>query len=140
MENQKALFNLPDYVMVHPQLEVDPVARQGQVGMLTRALINQDEFHVMFENEELGVYDAAALLVLKEADAIFSYLDVQKDFLTENDQNTLISIGLLEMYAQDSTYQKEAFGIALQNPSLTDAVLLSIEERLQMNRGPEMGR
>jgi hypothetical protein len=140
MENQKALFNLPDHVMVHPDLAKDPAAKQGQVGLLTYAVVNRDEFYVGFENGEVGIYDAAALLVLKDADAIFKYIDDQKDFLTENEQNTLINIGLLEMYAQDSTYQKESFSIALQHPDLTDAVLLSIEDRLRLNRGPEIGR
>ena len=116
------------------------MGKQGSIGLLTYAVINRDEFYVGFENEEVGVYDAAALLILKDADSIFRYTDVYKDHLTEYEQNALISIGLLEMYAENSEYQKEAFHIVLQQPSLTDAVLLSIEAKLQLNTGPKIGR
>ncbi|WP_345952949.1 hypothetical protein [Mucilaginibacter sp. PAMB04168] len=140
MENQKALFKLPDFVLVHPDLAEDPVCRQGQIGLLTYAVINRDDFYVGFEDEEVGVYNASALLILKDADAIFRYADTNRDFLTEYEQNALLSIGLLELYAENSGYQKEAFRIALQHPPLMDAVLLSIEAALQLNRGPETGR
>jgi hypothetical protein len=140
MENQKALFNLPDYVLVHPMLAEDPVGRQGQVGLLTYAVINRDEFYVGFEDEEVGVYDASALLILKDADSIFWYADHYKDFLTEYELNALLSIGVLEVYAENSGYQKEALGIALQHPPLINALLHSIEAALQLNRGPEIGR
>jgi hypothetical protein len=140
MENQKALFKLPDFALVHPDLTEDPVGRQGQVGLLTYAVINRDDFYVGFEDEEVGIYGATALLILKDADSIFQYADTYKGFLTEYEQNALISIGLLELYAENSGYQKEAFRIALEHPSLIDAVLLSIEASLQLNRGPEIGR
>lgn len=140
MENQKELFNLPDYVLVHPGLAEDPVGRQGQVGLLTFAVINQDEFYVGFEDEEVGVYDAAAILILKDADSIFQYAEAHQHSLTEYEQNALFNIGMLEVYAEDSRYQKEALMIALQYPRLNDAVLLSIEARLHLNRGPKIGR
>lgn len=140
MENQKALFKLPDFVLVHPNLAEDPVGRQGQIGLLTYAVINRDDFYVGFEDEEVGVYSATALLILKDADSIFRYADTYKSLLTEYEQNALISIGLLELYAENSGYQKEAFRIALEHPALIDAVLLSIEASLQLNRGPEIGR
>jgi hypothetical protein len=140
MENHKALFNLPDYVLVHPQLTEDPVSRQGQVGRLTQAVVNRDEYYVGFDGGEVGIYEGAALLMLKDADAIFKHIDLFKDTLTEYEHQTLISIALLEMYAEDSGYQQEAFTLALQHPSLLEDIMVSIDTRLQWNRGPELGR
>lgn len=140
MQNQKELFNLPDFIMVDPALADDPRGRAGEIGRLTYAIVNWDEFYIGFDDVKIRVYGAGDLLMLKNADALFQYIEDHGATLNEFEMNAITNVALLEIYAADSGYQKEAFKIALQYPSLSDAFLVSIEGKLKLGRGPKTGR
>ncbi|MDT3401291.1 hypothetical protein [Mucilaginibacter terrae] len=140
MQNQKNLFNLPDWVVVDPALADDPRLRAGEIGQLTYAIVNFDEFYVGFEDVKVRVYGAADLLMVKDANALFQYVEDFGPTLNEYETNAILNAALLEIYAADSGYQKEALKIALQYPSLTDAMLISFESKLKLGRGAKTGR
>jgi hypothetical protein len=66
MNDNNREIQLPDYVLVNHQLTDDPVYRQGEIGVITAAILNTDEFFVGFDDGQVGLYSADALLLLKQ--------------------------------------------------------------------------
>jgi len=93
--NNDNQIQLPDYVLVNPRLTDDPIHKQGQTGVITAAILNTDEFYVGFEDHQVGLYSADALLLLTPAESIYEYLREQALRLSPGDFKDLKNIALL---------------------------------------------
>jgi len=130
---------LPDFVMVNPLLNHDPVNRQGEIGVITAAILNTDEFFVGFDDHEVGLYSADALLAFKTSGQIYLELKhgaAQLDPATFKD---LKNIALLLDYGT-AGQQRKAMEIAQKNPAVISAALISLEESLGLNQSYKRGR
>lgn len=78
-------LRLPEYLMVNPELTDDPVNKQGQIGFITAAILNSDEFYVGFDEHEVGFYSADALLRFKPSDQIYNHLKQEAQRLAPKD-------------------------------------------------------
>jgi hypothetical protein len=130
---------LPDFVMVHPKLEDDPVAKQGQVGFITAAVINTDDFYVGFDDGEVGLYSADALLAFKLSDQIYAALKRDVMQLSPITFKDLKSIALLLDHGSAVQHRK-AMEIARNNPSVILNAMEHLDESLGLQRSSKIGR
>ncbi|MET3981721.1 hypothetical protein ABIB62_004262 [Mucilaginibacter sp. UYP25] len=139
MSENNSQVQLPDFVLVHPQLKDDPVAKQGQIGVITAAILNSDEFYVGFDDKEVGLYAADALLLFNPSDQIYQNLkqDVMK--LAPSTFKDLKNIALLLDYGT-TKQQRTAMEIAQRNPDVIASAMVSLEETLGLDQSYKRGR
>ena len=130
---------LPDFVMVHPQLTDDPVSKQGQIGFITAAILNTDEFYVGFDDGEIGFYSASALLAFKPSDDIYDGIKRDIMQLSPTSFKDLKNIALLLDHGTEAQYRK-AMEIAQKNPAVMANAMESLEERLGLSQNQKRGR
>jgi hypothetical protein len=111
MKDDTNAIQLPSYLLVHPELKDDPVNKQGQIGFITAAILNTDEFYVGFDEHEVGFYSADALLTFKESDGIYDFIHENAAKLSVDDFNDLKNIALLLDYGTPEQ-QRTAMEIA----------------------------
>jgi hypothetical protein len=139
MSENNNQVQLPDFVLVHPQLKDDPVARQGQIGFITAAILNSDEFYVGFDDKEVGLYAADALLVFKPAEQIYQNLKLHVMQMAPATFKDLKSIALLLDYGT-VLQQRKAMEIAQKNPDVISSGMVSLEESLGLDQTYKRGR
>jgi hypothetical protein len=79
-------------LLVHPDLKDDPVQKQGEIGFITAAILNTDEFYVGFDDHQVGFYGADALLTFKEPGDIYDYMHQHALTLSVDDFKDLKNI------------------------------------------------
>ena len=126
------------YVLVHPELNNDPANRQGQIGMITSADLDQDDVFVNFGKGQQALYSTDALMVLKEQNALYKDLIQNFKDLEKNDFKTLFQINLLQEHG-NSKQIKTAMELALGNPVLINRSMTTLDKQLGLVRsaGPE---
>ncbi|GAC1310454.1 MAG: hypothetical protein NVSMB24_27730 [Mucilaginibacter sp.] len=139
MNDNNSEIQLPDYVLVNPRLTDDPVYRQGEIGVITAAILNTDEFFVGFDDGQVGLYSADALLLLKPPEGIYEYMHQNALKLSVDDFMNLKNIALLLDYGTPKD-QRRAMEIAQKNPGVLSAALISLEESLGINQAYKRGR
>lgn len=139
MSETNNMAQLPDLVLVHPQLTDDPVSKQGQIGIITAAILNTDEFYVGFDDGEVGLYSADALLAFKHSDAIYDGIKRDIMQLSPATFKDLKTIALLLDHGS-AKQQRTAMEIARKNPSAMASAMHSLEESLGINQGRKYGR
>jgi hypothetical protein len=130
---------LPDFVMVHPKLKDDPVAKQGQIGFITAAILNTDDFYVGFEDGEVGLYSADALLTFKPPDDIYDGIKRDVMQLLPATFKDLKNIALLLDYGTEIQHRK-AMEIAQKNPAVMANAMESLEQILGIGQSRKYGR
>ena len=130
---------LPDYVLVNPRLTEDPVFRQGQVGVITAAILNTDEFIVGFDDSQVGLYSANALLLLKQPESIYEYMHQNAPSLSVDDFKALKNIALLLDYGTKS-YMRTAMELVQKNENILDAATTGLDEFIGLNQSYKRGR
>ena len=126
-------IQLPEYLLVHPELKDDPINKQGQIGFITAAVLNTDEFYVGFDDHEVGLYSADALLILKASGVIHDFIHQNALKLSVDDFKDLKNIALHLDYGT-LEQQRKAIKIAKENPSVGSIALMSLEESLGINQ------
>lgn len=139
MKEDSNEIQLPDYLLVHPDLKNDPVNKQGKIGFITAAILNTDEFYVGFDDHEVGFYSADALLTFKESGFIYDFIHQNAAKLAVDDFKDLKNIALLLDYGTPEQ-QRKAMEIAQKNPSAGFVALMSLEEYLGINQTHKRGR
>ncbi|BAU51972.1 hypothetical protein [Mucilaginibacter gotjawali] len=139
MNDNNSEIQLPDYVLVNPRLTDDPVYRQGEIGVITAAILNRDEFFVGFDDGQVGLYSADALLMLKQPESIYEYMHENALKLSVDDFKNLKNIALLLDYGTPRE-QRTAMEIARKNLGVQPAALVSLEERLGLKQSYKRGR
>lgn len=134
-------------VLVHPELTTDPAKRQGQIGMITSADLNNDVIRVGFGNTPVALYATDALLVLRP------HNDLYRDLLTDvkqmevQDFKTLLRVSML-LENGSPNQLKEALGMVMANKqtleygtvSLQDKMALVMEKEIEVQQQVGIGR
>ena len=130
MNNSESAYQLPDWVLINPALPYDPVNKQGELGIITAAIIGQDEFYVGFDDRVVGLYSADTLLVLEDRENIYQYLTDNRMELGQSDFTALLNIVLFQSYGGPD-HQKRALTLALKHPDIREFALLSLDSQLR---------
>jgi hypothetical protein len=130
---------LPDYVLVNPQLTNDPVFRQGAIGVITAAILNSDEFFVGFDDSQVGLYSADALLLLKQPEDIYGYMHDNALRLSVDDFKDLKNIALLLDYST-KPYMRTAMELVQKNENILGAATIGLDEFIGPNQSHKRGR
>ena len=134
-------------VLVHPELTTDPAKRQGQIGMITSADLNNDVIRVGFGNTPVALYATDALLVLRP------HNDLYRDLLTDvkqmevQDFKTLLRVSML-LENGSPNQLKEALEMVMANKqtleygtvSLQDKMALVMEKEIEVQQQVGIGR
>lgn len=134
-------------VLVHPELTTDPAKRQGQIGMITSADLNNDIIRVGFGNAPVALYSTDALLVLKP------HNDLYKDLLTDvkqmevQDFKTLLRVSMI-LENGSPNQLKQALEMVMANEqtlkygtvSLQDKLALVMEKEIEVQQQVGVGR
>ncbi|SDH30111.1 hypothetical protein [Mucilaginibacter gossypii] len=139
MNDNNSEIQLPDYVLVNSLLTDDPIYRQGEIGVITAAILNTDEFFVGFDDSQVGLYSADALLMLKQPESIYEYMHENALKLSVDDFKNLKNIALLLDNGTPQEHRK-AMEIARKNLGVQPAALVSLEESLGLNQSYKRGR
>jgi hypothetical protein len=127
-------------VLVHPKLTNDPAGRNGQVGIITGADLENDNIFVGFGRSGQGVYGGDALLLLKPAEQIKELLGQHKQELSANDYKALFQISLLQEFRQSTANIKTAMSLALQNETVMGYSMQSLEDKLGLRQHQTLER
>ncbi|WDF77037.1 hypothetical protein PQ469_24445 [Mucilaginibacter sp. KACC 22773] len=139
MKEETNEVQLPDYLLVHPELKDDPVNKQGQIGIITAAILNTDEFFVGFDDKEVGLYSADALLTFKEPGEIYDFMHKNALTLSVDTFKDLKSIALLLDYGTKQ-HQRTALEMVQKDPELLTAALITLEKSLGLDQAIKRGR
>ena len=113
-------------VMVHPYLQDDPAMRMGEIGTIIEADLVRDTIQVRFDDDEDAYYAADALLVPKEPEKIYEYLENNRSTMHKQDYNDLYSIALLMDHGTPK-HLRTAIEIAQANEDIQFNGLHSLE-------------
>lgn len=123
-------------VLVHPELQEDPVNKQGQIGMLLYANTDKDDMYVTFGKGEQALYSSSALLIPKRSKDIFADLMENSKKIPVADFKTLFQVSnLLDLGT--SLKAKEAMQLIAANPSVIPRATITLEERLGLETSQE---
>jgi hypothetical protein len=122
-------IQLPDYLLVHPDLKDDPVNKQGEIGFITAAILNTDEFYVGFDDHQVGLYSADALLTFKESGDIYDFMHQNALALSVDDFKDLKNIALLLDHGTEK-HIRTALELVKKNDAIRDAVTIGLDRLL----------
>ncbi|HEY4198749.1 MAG TPA: hypothetical protein VGM63_24585 [Mucilaginibacter sp.] len=132
-------ITLPDYVLIHPGLSVDPVNKQGEIGVIVASQPQSDEFYVGFDDNQVGFYAADALLMINDIAMLYQYMDEHHNSMSESDLKAMINVTLLQKYGS-SQHQKQALKVVLHHPKILDKAMVTLASVLTEARSSKIGR
>jgi hypothetical protein len=121
MENQTLAGTL---VLVKPDLEIDPDAKRGQIGVLTYAR-SETENYVRFPEGGEAFYPAGQVLMLKDKQEVFNDLTNNGTSMPIDDFKAMYKIMLLQDRGTSQALYS-ALAIANDNPGVQEKVLQPI--------------
>lgn len=130
---------LPHLLLVHPDLKDDPVQKQGEIGFITAAILNTDEFYVGFDDHQVGFYGADALLTFKEPGDIYDFMHQHALSLSVDDFKDLKNIALLLDHGTQK-HIRTAMELVKKNGSIHDAVTIGLDQFLGIDHARGMKR
>jgi hypothetical protein len=139
MNDNESEIQIPDYVLVNPLVTTDPDFRQGETGVITAALLNTDEFFVGFDDGQVGLYSADALLLLNPPESIYEYMHEHALLLSNDDFRELKNIALLLDYGT-KPYMRTALELAQKNQNILGAVTTGLDEFIGLNQSKGLKR
>ncbi|WP_454802969.1 hypothetical protein [Mucilaginibacter phyllosphaerae] len=122
-------------VLVHPELTRDPAGKSGQIGMITGTELENDNIYVGFGRNGQGLYGTDALLLLRPAEQLKDLLHEQKQRLSIPDYKAVFQIALLQELIPTTAKLKTAMSLALQNDTVRNLAMRSVEDALGLQRG-----
>lgn len=132
-------IQLPHLLLVHPDLKDDPVNKQGEIGFITAAILNTDEFYVGFDDNEVGFYSADALLTFKEPGDIYDFMHENALTLSVDDFKDLKNIALLLDHGTEK-HIRTAMELVKKNGGIHDAVTIGLDRFLKIDQTRGMKR
>lgn len=124
-------------VVVHPQLTVDPVSRQGHIGVIAMADLKSDTISVGFGAGSLGKYSTDALLVLKDKHELYQDIMTGVKDMDINTFKELLDINMKQEYS-DYGHTSVALKIAVENPEVMKRSMISLEEHILRTQNTEI--
>jgi hypothetical protein len=132
-------IQLPHFLLVHPDLKDDPVNKQGEIGFITAAILNTDEFYVGFDDHEVGFYSADALLTFRDPGDIYDFMHQNALRLSVDDFKDLKNIALLLDHGTEK-HIRTAMELVKKNRSIHDAVTIGLDQFLGVDQTRGMKR
>lgn len=132
-------IQLPHFLLVHPDLKDDPVNKQGEIGFITAAILNTDEFYVGFDDYEVGFYSADALLTFKEPGDIYDFMHQNALTLSVDDFKDLKNIALLLDHGTEK-HIRTAMELVQKNDSIRDAATIGLDQLLGLSQSKGLKR
>jgi len=120
-------------VLVHPNLTKDPVHHQGEVGIITSTDLAKDEIYVGFGTNQLGLYAAHALLVLKPHQELYEDILVNIKKMDTPDFKTLMEITILQE-RNSVNFLRDAMELAMTNERTLSYSTISLQDKLDLAR------
>lgn len=119
-------------VLVHPSLDNDPASMQGEIGLISRADLVNDDIFVGFGGKQ-GLYSSDALLVLLPNEEIHQNL---ADMAYETSFPVLKALTQVDLFLRygNENGAKKAMEIAQANPAIQKYCLETLEDRLSISR------
>ena len=121
-------------VVVHSELEHDPAGRKNEIGIIVNSDLADDNMLVSFQDNEYASFTSDALLVLLPDEQIHKNLADLAYETSFPDLKALTMIDLFLRYGSGDTHFK-ALELARDNKNIQPLCLLSLEDRLELNRG-----
>lgn len=121
-------------VLVNPQLTVDPVQRQGEIGIITGTDLSKDEVSVGFGHSPLGLYSTDALLVLKPHNELYGEILSNVKEMETRDFKDLMKITMLQENGGIKQL-REAMELAMTNEKVLAYSTVSLQDRLGIEIG-----
>lgn len=118
-------------VIVHPNLNNDPVGRHGEIGTITSADLTKDEVYVGFGNNAQGLYSTDALLVLRNPNMICEEVIANIGELDIRDFKLLMEIVILQE-KNSVNYLRDAMELAITNARTIAYSTLSLQKKLEV--------
>ncbi len=125
-------------VVVHPSLTVDPVSRQGQIGVIAIADLKADTISVGFGEGALGKYSTDALLVLKGKNELYQDIMTGVKDMDTSTFKELLNINMKQEYP-DYSHTFAALKIAVENPEVMKRSMISLEAYISRNHSIDIG-
>lgn len=132
-------IQLPHFLLVHPDLKDDPVNKQGEIGFITAAILNTDEFYVGFDDYEVGFYSADALLTFKEPGDIYDFMHQNALKLSVDDFKDLKNIALLLDHGTEK-HIRTAMELVKKNGGIRDAATIGLDQLLGLSQSKGLKR
>lgn len=123
-------------VLVHPNLTKDPAHHQGEVGIITSTDLAKDEIYVGFGTNQLGLYAADALLVLKPHQELYENILVNVKKMDTPDFKTLMEITILQE-RNSVNYLRDAMELAMTNEKTLSYSTISLQDKLDLARNKQ---
>lgn len=125
-------------VLVHPDLTDDPARRQGEIGIITGADLDNDDIFVSFGKGEQALYSTDALLIFKPADVIYGLLMNDARKASQSDFKALFQVNLMQQHGLTPLVRK-AMDLVKDNKVVRDFSMDTLQNQLgiSQNRGVE---
>jgi len=134
--------------MVRPDLQGDPLMRQGHMGQITLLNDDQTTAHLRFGTSLYGLYETKHLLMLVPGFVLVDKLrTLPFDELEPAELIDLMEIVLLNA-SEDPNHQMKALELATDNVQIWRAAVLGVDDWIEgflpdlgdMTQGPGRGR
>lgn len=135
--NNEELTGRP--VLVHPVLWDDPAEKNGEIGRIAEADLDDDLIRVKFDDGKYGFYGSDALLVFRSSDEIYEQLKQKAGYLSAQQFKDLKNIALLLDYGKEPQLLT-AMNMVRENPEALQGSMFSLEESLNVARTRQTGR
>jgi hypothetical protein len=131
--------NVPNgtYAMVNPQVLNDPDNRQGKIGMIVDAHIENDDIWVSFGKSEVGLYSTNALMVLQKPDLISQNAMDKRFEISGADFKQLMEISLLQADRRPEN-AKTALDMARSSEAVMRNSLTTLQDKLGLELNYEV--
>lgn len=139
MKEETNTIQLPHFLMVNPELKDDPVNKQGEIGFITAAILNTDEFYVGFDDYQVGFYSADALLTFKEPGVIYDVMHEKALTLSVDDFKDLKNIALLLDHGTEK-HIRTAMELVQKNNGIREAATIGLDQFLGLDQTRSLKR
>jgi len=117
-------------VLVHPELNNDPSGKQGKVGIITGADLDQDNIYVSFGKGEQALYSTDALLVFKPEKDLYTAIMTKAKDAGPDVFKKLFEVNLMQQHGI-TPLVKKAMQLVSDDKVLRDFSMDTLENQLE---------
>jgi hypothetical protein len=117
-------------VLVHPELSDDPANKQGQVGIITGAELQEDNVYVSFGKGEQALYSTDALLVFKPENDLYTTIMTKGKDAGPDVFKKLFQVNLMQQHGITPLVMK-AMKLVSDDKVLRDFSMDTLENQLE---------
>ena len=125
-------------VLIHPELTNDPAGMPNQIGVITGVEPENDNVYVGFGKRGQGLYGMDAVLLLKNAPAIYSQLVEHHQEINLATHKALYTIALLQDQTASPANAVAALELVKNSAEVRKYATKSMEQALGLEKRPSM--